>query len=187
MTSHASARKLTYDDLLSWPDDGLRHELIDGEQRVSPSPALLHQRVSRRLLVAFAKYLEVRPIGEVFAAPVDVVLSLFDVCVPDLVVVLDDQKRILTPAAVKGAPALVIEIASPGSHRFDSGRKRRLYESRGVREYWLVSPEARTIERHSLAGGAFASELFDADAVLTSPLLPGFSLTLTSLWADARI
>ena len=76
--------KFTYEDFLSFPDDGKRHEIIGGEHYVTPSPNTKHQRVVMRLAIAMGRYLEQRPIGEVFSAPFDVVLSDIDVVEPDL-------------------------------------------------------------------------------------------------------
>jgi hypothetical protein len=71
--------KLTYDDFLLFPDDGERHELIDGEHYVTPSPNLGHQRALGKLYLAIANDLEAHPIGEVFFAPLDVVMSNHDI------------------------------------------------------------------------------------------------------------
>jgi Uma2 family endonuclease len=187
VTSKASARKLTYEDFLSFPDDGQRHELIDGEHYVTPSPATKHQRVAMRLTLALGNYFNTHPIGEVFIAPFDVVLSNHDVVEPDLLVVLKDQADIVTEKHVRGAPALVIEILSPGTKGTDQGAKLELYDRSGVREYWLVDPanDTVTVHRRSAAGGLLRSgnqTLAKADAV-TSPLLPGWTVALATLFA----
>ena len=106
-TPHFDTR-LTYDDLVRMPDDGLRHEIIDGVHYVTPSPVLRHQLLMGRILVAIANYLEVHPIGQVFGSPVDAVFSPSDVVVPDLVFVSADQLEILTAPDIQGAPALVV-------------------------------------------------------------------------------
>lgn len=71
--------KLTYDDFLLFPDDGKRHELIDGEHYVTPSPDTRHQRISGKLYLLIGTWLEARPIGQLFYAPFDVVFSRLDV------------------------------------------------------------------------------------------------------------
>jgi hypothetical protein len=76
--------KLTYDDFLLFPDDGRRHELIDGEHYVTPSPNTKHQTVSMTLSILIGGWLEAHAIGRVYHAPFDVVLSRFDVVEPDL-------------------------------------------------------------------------------------------------------
>src|SRR5689334_23752760 len=119
MASETSARKLTYDDFVNFPDDGQRHELIDGEHYVTPSPASKHQRVSGRLFGELYGFLKQTPIGEIFHAPFDVVLSRFDVVEPDLLIVLNGQSDLITEKHVRGAPAIVVEILSPGTRRVD--------------------------------------------------------------------
>ena len=133
--------KLTYDDFLLFPDDGQRHELIDGEHYVTPSPITRHQRISGDLYWLIRSFLEEHPIGEVFFAPLDVVLSHFDVVVPDLLYMSTERaSSVLTEAHVRGTPELVIEIGSPGTRQRDETIKRRLYERSGVLEYWIVDP-----------------------------------------------
>ncbi len=83
--------KLTYDDFLLFPDDGQRHELIDGEHYVTPSPNIRHQRISKRLLVLIDVWLQEHPLGEVFYAPLDVRFSMFDVVEPDLLYVSNER------------------------------------------------------------------------------------------------
>ena len=182
----ASRAKLTYDDLLLWPEDGRRHELIDGEHYVTPSPDTRHQRLSRRLLAAIERFLEGHPAGEVFDAPYNVVFSDVDVVEPDLVLVAADQAAIITERHVRGAPALAVEILSPGTRKTDEQAKRRLYDRAGVREYWVVDPERDVLKIFRRADdGSFprvvelTREVGDA---LTTPLLPGFSLALAELF-----
>lgn len=182
-----SATKLTYDDLVSFPDDGQRHELIDGEHYVTPAPATKHQRVSRNLLLALGAHLVATGQGEVFAAPFDIILSPHDVVEPDLLVILRDQAHILTDRHVCGAPSIVIEILSPGTRRRDEILKRRLYDRAGVIEYWLVDPDADAVvvtrRTSTSAFIALAALAASAGDVLTCPLLPGFSAGLASLFA----
>src|SRR6266850_480496 len=103
--------KLTYDDFVLFPDDGQRHELIDGAHYVTPSPATRHQRIVGNLYWLIRSFLEEHPTGEVFLAPLDVVLSLFDVVVPDLLYMSTERaSSVLTHAHVRGAPELVIEV-----------------------------------------------------------------------------
>jgi len=117
--------KLTYEDFLSFPDDGRRHELIDGEHFVTPSPAERHQRVLLKLVLALGNYFEAAGAGCVYCAPFDVVLSNHDIVEPDLLVILADQQDIVTEKHVRGAPAIVIEILSPGTRSRDETLKRR--------------------------------------------------------------
>jgi len=180
--------RLPYDDFVRFPDDGMRHELIDGVHYVTPSPVLRHQQLLGRLHVALANYLEAHPdVGQVFLSPLDTVFSRWDVVEPDLVFVAGDQLEILTEPNIQGAPALVIEILSPSTRKRDLGIKRQLFERAGVREYLLVDPGSRdlTVYRRMSDGGfpRLARVSADGDATLTTPLLPGFTLSLARIFA----
>src|SRR5438132_3167530 len=107
-----SGVKLTYDDFVLFPDDGKRHELIDGEHYVTPSPNTKHQRLVGNFYWLIRAYLEDHRIGEIFLAPYDVVFSDFDVVEPDLLYVSSRRAaEVLTTAHLRGAPELVVEIA----------------------------------------------------------------------------
>ena len=181
--------RFTYDDFVLLPDDGKRHEIIDGEHYVTPSPNVRHQRLVRRLLLEIELYLKANPgSGEVFPAPLDVVLSHFDVVEPDLLFVAGDQADILTEKNIQGAPALVVEVLSKGTRKRDAQIKRRLFERTGVREYWLVDPELDTVQvfRPSPEGKlARVVECTSEDGdVLTTPLLPGCQIDLRGLFRN---
>jgi len=178
--------KFTYEDFLTFPDDGKRHELIDGEHYVTPSPNTKHQRVSMNLVVAVALYLRRHPIGQLFAAPFDVVFSDLDVVEPDLLYISRERSSVLTDKHVRGAPDLVIEIVSPGTRRIDEVIKRKLYERFGVPEYWIVDPELDGIKVYRRIDEAFVrvAELsLEQEDVLTTPLLPQFSVALADVFA----
>ena len=183
-----SGVKLTYDDFLLFPDDGKRHELIDGEHYVTPSPNTKHQRVSSNLHWMLRSYLEGHPIGEVFYPPFDVVFSDFDVVEPDLLYIARERAaEVLTSKHVRGTPDLVIEIGSPGTRKRDETIKRRLYESSGVLEYWVVDPEVDIIRVNRRSGDSFgrAHEIsLEAGDVLTTPLLPGCELLLAGVFKE---
>src|SRR4026208_1740850 len=101
MRPAASGVKLTYDDFLLFPDDGKRHELIDGEHYVTPSPSLKHQKVSGSLHLLIASWIEHNAIGPTFYAPFDVVFSRFDVVEPDLLYMSNERAaEVLTKANV---------------------------------------------------------------------------------------
>jgi Uma2 family endonuclease len=178
--------KLTYDDFLLFPDDGKRHELIDGEHYVTPSPNTRHQLILGRLHVDMANWLEKHPIGHVFLAPYDVVFSRFDVVEPDLLYVTNERAaEIITKLHVEGSPDLVVEIGSPGTRKRDETIKRKLYERADVREYWLVEPDDGVVRVHRHAGAQFAKAVeFSAHAgsVLTTALIPGWTLSLQRLF-----
>jgi len=186
MTPSSQGAKLTYDDFVQFPDDGLRHELIEGEHYVTPSPNTKHQSVSINLTVLIGSWLERNPIGRLFHAPFDVVFSNYDVVEPDLLYLSNERASdALTPLHVHGVPELVIEIGSPGTRKRDETIKRRLYERAGVEEYWVVDPEIDTIRvyRREADGFARVVELSaEAGDVLTTPLLPGLDVPLSRVF-----
>jgi Uma2 family endonuclease len=176
-----STRKLTYADFLKFPDDGRRHELIDGVHYVSPSPEFRHQQLSLRMAVALANYLEAMPIGVVLYAPMDCVLTMFDIVEPDLLVVLNDQKSIITKKNIRGMPAIAVEILSESTRAIDEERKFALYERAGAREYWIVDGDLNRLTVYRRGAKQFERPSTHSAAegnVLTTPLLPGFSLAL---------
>jgi Uma2 family endonuclease len=183
----AASVKFTYDDFLTFPDDGKRHEIIDGEHYVTPSPNTKHQVVSMNLTRAFILYLEHHRVGQLFAAPFDVILSDVDIVVPDLVYISHGRAGVLTEQHVRGAPDLVVEILSPSTRKADEITKRKQYERFGVAEYWVVDPELDAIKVYRRVGDRFvrAAELsVAAGDSLTTPLLPGFSVTLAEIFAS---
>ena len=84
--------RLTYQDLVNLPDDGLRHELIDGELYVTAAPSTRHQRVSGNVHLHIALYLRDHPIGRVYYAPLDIVFSQFDCVEPDLLYISHERE-----------------------------------------------------------------------------------------------
>ena len=128
--------KLTYDDYAQLPEDGKRHELIDGEHYGTPTPIRKHQAISGNLHGLLWTYLRQNRIGRVFTAPFDVIFSDVDVVEPDLLSISNQRlSEIETSPWVKGAPDLVVEIGSPGTRKRDETTKRRLYERFRVTEY----------------------------------------------------
>lgn len=177
--------KLTYDDYLLFPEDGLRHEILDGEHNVTASPFVRHQRISGRIYRPLSSWVEERDLGEVFYASVDVVLSPHDVAVPDLFYISKKRAGIITEKNIQGAPDLIVEIISPSTRLRDEGIKLQSYGARGVEEYWMVYPDRQTTRVYRREGGRFrlAAELSAATGdVLTTPLLPGLEILLTEIF-----
>jgi Uma2 family endonuclease len=132
-------------------------------------------------------WLRDHPIGQVFYAPFDVLFSTFDVVEPDLLYMSNARaQEVLTPANVKGAPEIVIEIGSPSTRSRDETIKRRLYERSGVTEYWVVDPELDVIRLYAMEGNGFGRPIevsAEAGDVLRTPLLPGLDIPLTRVFA----
>jgi Uma2 family endonuclease len=178
--------KLRYSDLAALPDDGKRHELIDGEHYVSASPTFRHQAVSRNVFLLIEGFVRPRRLGEIYYAPLDVFLSEHDVVVPDLIYVRRERLAIFEQRFVRGAPDLAVEVLSPSTRQIDLRIKRLAYRKFGFGEYWIVDPVAETVAafrgegdwlepaaRMSRAGGS---------QTLTSPLFPGLVLTYEQIF-----
>ncbi|MFL6246269.1 MAG: Uma2 family endonuclease [Thermoanaerobaculia bacterium] len=174
------ATKLTYEDFCLFPDDGRRHEIIDGEHYLQKSPNTQHQRISANIVYAIHGYAETRGLGEVFFARLDVVLSEFDVLEPDIFYVSDARKHIITEANIQGAPDIVVEILSSSTRICDEIVKRKRYEVLGVPEYWIVDPELEVVKIYRRAGAQY-NFVFASDTI-TTPLIPGFSLPLRDVF-----
>ena len=174
-----TAPLLTTDDLIALPDDdGHTYELIEGELIVSSAPTVTHQRVSRNLTTELHNYLAGTPIGEVLPAP-GVIFDRHNGVIPDIVFLTNEQlERVGAESHIKFAPALAVEVVSPGREnaRRDRVRKLRVYSKFGVGEYWVADPEARTVEIYRPAGGALVlAATVGGDGEITSLLLPGFA------------
>ena len=178
--------KLTYEDYLYFPEDGKRHELIDGEHYVTAAPNLKHQTSVVNLVFFFRGAVPSREAGQVWTSPVDVVLSKNDVVQPDLVFLSRDRLHLAAGGVnIQGAPDLVVEVLSPTTRRTDTITKRHLYEKYGVLEYWLVDPALDTIEIYRLTENGFrrVAELSaENEDVLTTPLLPGLVINLAEIF-----
>ena len=179
------SNQLTYEDYLVLPDDGKRHEIIEGDHSVTPAPKTKHQKVSFNLTVAIGSFVKQRDLGMVLAAPSDVILSDENVVQPDLLFVSTARAAIVTEDNIRGAPDLVVEIISETTRKKDEVTKRKLYDRVGVQEYWVVDPELESVKIFSRAqqGYGRAVELSkEAGDILTTELLTGFKLALSEIF-----
>ena len=179
------SNQLTYEDYLVLPDDGKRHEIIEGDHSVTPAPKTKHQKVSFNLTVAIGSFVKQRDLGMVLAAPCDVILSDENVVQPDLLFVSTARAAIVTEDNIRGAPDLVVEIISETTRKKDEVTKRKLYDRFGVQEYWVVDPELESVKIFSRAqqGYGRAVELSkEAGDILTTELLTGFKLALSEIF-----
>jgi Uma2 family endonuclease len=172
--------KLGYREYCCFPDDGRRHEIIDGDHYVNPAPSTYHQTVSRRLQHQLYTQIELTGRGVVYNAPVDVQLTDHDIIQPDLVVVLTSRMQMITPTKIKGVPDLLVEILSPSTASNDATLKKQLYERVGVAEYWIVDPDNHTVEQLVLADGRYERRPA-ADAIPLS-ILEGVAVRLADVW-----
>lgn len=139
--------RFTYQDHQAIPEDHRRHEIIDGELYVTPSPPFNHQVVAGNLLVALYRLTRERRLG-VVVGPITVHFEDELVLEPDVVFVRDDHRDIIDPEGdIHGPPDLVAEILSPDTRRYDEDVKRRRYLEAGVGELWIVDLAQREVTR----------------------------------------
>jgi Uma2 family endonuclease len=168
---------VSYADLERWPDDGRRYELYNGEVFVIPAPLTIHQVILGRLHIALSEFVREHG-GTVLMAPLDIVLTEYDVVQPDVLLFVPEREHLLRLRQVTRVPPdLAIEILSKGTARNDRGRKQRLLARHGLREYWLVDPDAVSIEVYVLTGNDLVlSRVAKGSDLVQSPLLPALSM-----------
>jgi Uma2 family endonuclease len=179
--------KFTYEDYKSLPEsETKRYELLGGELVMVPSPSFKHQLVSGNLELPLRNFVDENELGIILHAPFDVVLGEGkgrEVVQPDILYVSKQRSQIITEEEIRGAPDLVIEILSPATADRDRTYKRTLYARHGVKEYWIVDPEAKTVEVLVLGKSGFerAAAYGEADR-LRSPLLSGLEIKLEEVF-----
>lgn len=129
-----------------------REELLNGEIYMMSSPSVNHNRVAFHIAAAFQNHLKGKPC-EAFADGTDVYLTDNDRLIPDVMIVCNTD--IIKKDGIHGAPDLVVEVLSPSTAKNDRGYKKDLYEKAGVKEYWIVDAELRSIEPYLLTDGKY--------------------------------
>ncbi len=136
----------TVDEVLAFPDDGNRYELVYGELLVSPAPRLRHQRVVNRLGIALYPYCEREQLGEVFMTPADLSWGRRDILTqPDVFVLPPEYRSSAEWVDVRRVP-LVAEVLSPSTARYDRFSKRLAYRDVGIPTYWILDADERLAE-----------------------------------------
>lgn len=179
--------KFTYEDYKSLPEsETKRYELLGGELVMVPSPTEHHQRISRNLLLILWQFVRERDLGQVYAAPLDVVLGVGEereVVQPDILFISKERAKIIAEEEIQGAPDLVVEVLSPATAQRDRAYKRTLYARHGVKEYWLVDLETKTIEVLKLGKRGYErAGLYRQGETLTSPLLASFRVLIDEVF-----
>jgi len=184
-----AAIKFTYEDYKSLPEsERERFELLEGELvPMPPSPSEPHQWIAGELAFHLRRFVKERQLGRVYDAPFDVVLGEPGderVAQPDILFVSKARRQIIQKDEIRGAPDLVVEILSPATAEKDRSYKRTLYAKHGVREYWIVDPEEKTIEVLELRQRGYERfALYKKQDTLTSPLLSGLQIPLLEVFS----
>lgn len=147
MEANQRRARWTYAEYVRLPESGgTRYEVIGDELAVTPSPSSRHQRIVSDLVMRMRSFADEHGLGEVFVGPLDVLFGEGDYVQPDLLFVRAERLDLVSERGVEGPPDLVVEIASPSTAARDRGVKLARYRHFGVPEYWIVDPEAQTIE-----------------------------------------
>src|SRR5262245_13946747 len=173
--------KLGYKEYCAIPEDGKRHEIINGEHFVNPAPDTYHQTLSRRIQFQLYSQIELTGLGQVFDAPCDALLSEHDIVQPDLIIVLHNRGGIITRANIQGTPDLVVEILSPSTSANDRHLKKELYCRCKIAEYWIVDPVDHEVQQFVLRDEEYASLGRHTERVELQSV-PGVSVNLSEVW-----
>jgi Uma2 family endonuclease len=181
-------RHFTYGDYKKWEfGRGERYELIYGEAYAMAAPNAYHQTVLAELTAQFVQYFRGKPC-RVYPAPYDVRLFYREdedddtVVQPDLSVVCDEEKR--GKEGCRGAPDLVVEILSPSNTAMEMERKFALYREAGVREYWVVDPEHKTVHSYIFPGERISSRLFGPAGKIPAEIFSGLEVGLEPVFTE---
>ena len=180
-TARRPQKRWTYADYCRIPADRNRHEIIDGRHFVNPAPSPYHQFVSVRLCHQLVTLVMDRDRGFVLSAPLDVHLGPGTLVQPDLVVLRPENRSIIGDKKLTGVPDLLIEILSPSNVRYDRRTKRDRYERAGVREFWLVDPDAHLVEQLILRRGGYAAPIICTERIRPS-IFRGIAIDLRRVW-----
>jgi len=176
----------SYADLLEW-DDSIRAELYDGEAVIMPPPITKHQYASGELFYQIRRFLEGKT-SRIFAAPFGVRLfpkedrsdnTFFE---PDIVVICDPEK--IDKKGCNGAPDLVIEVTSPSTAGYDRIYKFRKYQKAGVREYWIVDSETKSVQVCILENDRYVMSVYDETDKAPVSVLEGCEVDLKAVFAE---
>lgn len=150
--------------------EGTLAEVINNKLVMPPAPDFWHQDIVLEIATQLRVFLKQHPIGRVSIAPVDVYLNPENVYQPDIVFLTNDQMSMVQKGRIKGAPAVVIEVLSPGTELYDKREKKRVYEQYGVKEYWIVNVETKKVTGYQLLNNRYAEMSAEAGKIV-SPLM----------------
>jgi Uma2 family endonuclease len=157
-------------------------EYVNGEIIMAPTPTVLHQKLVVQISYALLTFVKERALGEIFFAPLDVVLPTGEVVQPDIFLLTAKQAaRAITEKRVYEVPPLAVEILSPSTASHDMITKREIYEKNGVREYWIVDARKRSVAQLSMKKKRYAVRELGEDDTLKSPVLEGFEVRVGAL------
>ena len=178
-----TARKIrTYTDYAELPEKA-PYQLIGGEFALNPAPTPFHQRISLKLIIELATFVEANELGQVFDAPIDVYFSETEVYQPDIIFIGKERLDIIGEQKIEAAPDMVVEILSPSTGYYDLRHKKQVYEKHGVKEYWLIDPPEQSLEIFENKNGVYQPGLaLREKGTVKTNLIPGLEFPLDKLF-----
>lgn len=174
--------KWTYDEYAALSEEG-QFDVVNGVLYMSPARSWNHQSILGEIFAHLRSFVQVAGLGIVGMGPFNIELSSHTIVQPDVFVLLEEHRGRLTGARIIGYPDLIVEIVSPGTARHDLHEKLKVYAQAGVPEYWVVNPDAHTIELLVLKNGVYRSPgIFSGNAILPSVVLPGFPVQVSQFF-----
>jgi len=181
-TEHLTRRRAPIEEFWALPESVLPIEYVNGEIIMAPAPTVPHQLALGNIYYALRTFVQGERLGRIISSPLDVVLPTGEVVQPDLFFLDTKQaERVRGAKRVNVVPSFLIEILSPGSAVHDTITKRELYERSGVREYWIVDAEKRSIAQLVLRKKHYALAELDAGDRVKSVVLAGFEMNVGEL------
>jgi Uma2 family endonuclease len=173
---------LTFNDYerLTPPDSG-NYELHNGKIIFMASPLAPHQIVSGNIHAAIHVHIRKDKLGVVLTAPMDTILTPNDTVQPDVLFITKEREHIID-RQVKGAPDFIVEILSGSNNPKEMSYKKYLYETTGVREYWIVNIEKQLITQYENTEGEFIiRKTARFNDRLTSFVIENFEIEVTDI------
>lgn len=168
-------------DYFALPDTNRYMELSEGRLIMPPHPTFAHQTALQNLFLKLNEFVESRQLGVVRFAPLPVRLWPGKIREPDIFFITKEHADRIGEQ-VCGVPDLIVEVLSPATRETDRGEKFLEYAKAGVREYWLVDPEKRSIEVYTLRGQVYEPLTLSGERAC-SRLLEGFCVRPEEVFA----
>ena len=176
-------KRLTYSDYVQMtPPDSGKFQLIEGELISMTSPNTKHQGIILSISFHLYSYLLKNRLGKIFLSPMDVILGENNTYQPDLLFILESNKKIIEETKINGTPDMVVEVLSPSNAYYDLVIKKKIYESSGVKEYWIVDPIQDTLDLYVLQNNKFQHKVqIEKKGIIPSEIFPGLDLDLEQI------
>ena len=175
---------VTEDDFYRLAGEDSEWEYLDGRLVMSPASDR-HEDLFRFLLTLLSGFLDERGIGLVRGSRYPMRLDAKWSPEPDLLVVLDERRHLMTPQRLEGPADLVIEIASESDPKLDLRDKLPRYQEAGISEIWLIDPFAELLQANVKTTSGYDVRTVDSGRVESS-VVPGFWIDIAWLW-QARL